>query len=143
MGRRSYILGSKVVTKDYMNEVGEPIDSSSQLDLSVESEIDAVGADVSKVNQEIADLIDSIHNENTRSNARTTASRRTCRGSSMRLVSERQSDPVAVRGTRLAEKGSAPNVHVSCRVGRHADEDDQAARLEEEMDELREIFAKV
>lgn len=61
----------------------------------------------------------------------------------MRLVAERQSDPVAVRGTRLAEKGSHANVRIPCRGESHSDDEDQADGVEEELDELCDMFAKI
>lgn len=111
--------------------------SISRLGLSIVSELHAVSADVSTVYQEMANLIDNIHAGNVRYKVKTSVSGRMGHRFSMGLVTEQQSDPVAVIGTRLAEKGSPSNIHIPCRAEDHAD------GLEEEMDEQRRMFTKI
>lgn len=67
----------------------------SRLDLSVGSQLDNVSLDVSRVRQEISDLIDSIQIREAWNEAGKVAGWCSGPGSLMGLVSERQSDPVA------------------------------------------------
>lgn len=98
---------------------------------------------MNRVYQEIANLIDSIHNGEAKNGAGTVADRGECHGLSMGLVAERLSDPISVRGTLLFEKESPFNVFMSSRTTEFAGEDDIVARFKQEMYELHEMFGRV
>jgi len=141
MERRSYSLRSRVdaICRD-MN-LNEPIGSSSRLDGSVASNLEIVNADVTRINQEMADLIDSIHIANPGQRNGTVCSERVGHGSPMGLVAERQSDPAVVRWTRSDEEGSDPNVRIPCRSRRGVDAERLLGDLEDQMDQLQQTLA--
>jgi len=101
-----------------------------------------VNADVTRINQEIADLIGSVHLASPGLRDRAVDGERAGHGSPMGLVAERQSSPVAARETRLDEEGPPTHVVVPCRDA-DQDRDERLDRMEETMNELRQAIAGI